>query len=187
MFQSLFSTSFYKVEDFRLRLHFSRALQYLTHDKSVKFKSVEEQTRRQALIEHLRTYRKNNIFPRNSDGGTPKPYFFDAQHRPCAVAELLIRTGEAELANEISAWKNNAYVQEMQFPELLRWVEKYGVSQKDLIVIQPSYVEVTAHGLIELVLSCANLLFLLVYGHRHFTNTLIGLGICLLLLYVVKV
>jgi hypothetical protein len=182
MFQPLFKALFYKAEDFRLRLHFARALQYLTNDQSIASKSVEEQARRQALVEHLRNYRRNNIFPRNSDGGSPKPYFFDVDHRACAVADLLIRTGEAELADEISAWKNNAYVREMEFPELLNWAKKYGVSQQDLMVIQPSYSEITPLGLMVLVMSCANLLFVLLHGSRHFKNTLMGLVICLFLL-----
>lgn len=186
MYYSLFNALFYKLEDFRLRLHFSYVIQALSHDALMATRTPLEQRNRSTLLERLRHYRNNNVFPRNSYGGSPKPYFFDAEKRACAVADLLIYSDKTELAGKITAWDNNARVKDMHFPELLQWAKKNGISKQDLILIQPQYIELSFEGLPFLILSCANLIFLLICGHQHVKNALFGAGVGLVLFYMAK-
>lgn len=183
MYQSLFNTYFYKLEDFRLRLHFSHVIQTLTKHEKIIPRSPLEHHNRLALLQRIRHYRNMNIFPRNSKGGVPEASFFDIRRRACAVADLLIYSDRTQLAGKISAWDNNARVKDMHFPELLLWAKKNGLSKQDLIIIQPSYSELSLQGLPILLLSCANLIFLLINGKRNIKNTLLGGGVGLVLLF----
>lgn len=184
MFRSLCSALFFKLEDFRLNLHFTRVIRLLGNDQTTETLTPDQQNKRRVLLDRLRRYRKNNFFPRNSYGGAPKPCFFDAEQRACAVADLLIQSGQTEFAEEIAGWDNHALVRDMHFPQLLRWAEQNGVSQRDLALIQPQYFEPSLQGLALVILSCANLLLLLLYGNRNVAVTLLGLGFSVFLFWL---
>src|SRR5687767_7139095 len=113
----------------------------LTKDVSALPKSV--QLTRQKHIESLNKYLYRGEFPHNYDfPDKPIPYFIDCEGRPCAVAHLMIGSGEEQLASEVSRLANNAYVAEiaeLNLPALGEWVEKSGLSLEELAMIQPSY------------------------------------------------
>jgi hypothetical protein len=72
-----------------------------------------------------------------------RPCFIDRDDRRCAVAHLLIQSGYEDTAQMIAAQANNAYVPEMQFPELDMWAEQHGMTREDLAVVQPVYPPTT--------------------------------------------
>lgn len=181
MRHSLFKTLFFALEDLRLRLHFARVIRALAGDSATAALPTETQQRRQQALQRLGQYRQENFFPRNTAHGPAQPFFYGDDGRVCAVADLLIHTGCRPLADSIVQWNNNARVREMHFPEVVQWAKHYGFTKKDLAFIQPQYYEPSAESLIVLALSCANFIWLLLWGHRSLKNVLIGLGITFVL------
>ena len=80
------------------------------------------------------------MFPRNQ--ARPhryNPCFIDRDRRECAVAHLVIASGQAAVACRIAQEANDAYIAEMQFPELDAWAAQAGLTREELALIQPAY------------------------------------------------
>ncbi len=91
-------------------------------------------------LDELHRYWQAGVFPRNS--GHPnqrRPYFIDAEGRPCAVGALIQRSGHEPLARRIDDAFHTEYVPNMPSAELLAWASVHGFSVAELALIQPSY------------------------------------------------
>jgi hypothetical protein len=96
---------------------------------------------RARLIGALRTYCERGQFPRNHDFvGRRVPYFVDVHGTPCAVAYLMLSTGDADLVAHIASLWNNARIHELAgVPELVAWLGRNGLSIDEAARIQPAY------------------------------------------------
>jgi tetratricopeptide (TPR) repeat protein len=98
------------------------------------------QRRREKYLELLHQYWMQGEFPRNYTSRDRQiPCFIDRDGRACAVANLLLSTGESKMANRIASQANNAYITEMNFEELEAWVAQSGLTLEELSLIQPTY------------------------------------------------
>jgi hypothetical protein len=97
------------------------------------------QRSRATMLDHLHTYYRRGIFPRNYDHMGHRPSFIDRHGRVCAVAYLMIKSGHGPLARRVAAEANDAYVRELDLPEFETWAAHSGLSKAELAFIQPSY------------------------------------------------
>lgn len=96
--------------------------------------------RRSALIDTLTAYRKRAVFPHNHQHpGGRHPVFIDEHGSACAVAYLMIASGNERLAHEIAATENLARVPAMTHPAVGAWAEHHGFTLDELTAIQPGY------------------------------------------------
>ena len=124
-----------RLEVARLHLHFARVRLWLRMQDS----APEMRPQRQQVIDELRRYAAQGVFPRNDTHPTMRPCFIDRDGRQCAVAHLLIQTGYNAEALQIAAQANGAFVAEMPFPELDIWAKQHGLTREELVVVQPMY------------------------------------------------
>jgi hypothetical protein len=96
------------------------------------------QNAREQHLARLHSYAVRGVFPRNYEHRYA-PCFIDRDHRECAVAHLMICSGQAEVAHKIATISNYAYVPQMTFPELEDWSRQSGFSNEELALIQPGY------------------------------------------------
>ena len=94
---------------------------------------------RAGLLDALGEYRARGQFPHNHDFAAQTPYFIDQHGTACAVGQLVIASGHRALAEKIRASQNNAYLLEMNEPQLTAWVAQSGFTAEELAAIQPSY------------------------------------------------
>jgi hypothetical protein len=92
-------------------------------------------------LDRLHAYWTAGRFPHNHDfPGRRVPYFIDAHGTACAVAQLVIASGDAALAERIARTRNHAYVPEMKDDaELAAWAARSGLTLDELAWIQPTY------------------------------------------------
>jgi hypothetical protein len=102
--------------------------------------SEVQRTHRQQSLDQLRSYWQRGLFPINTGHpGRRQPYFIDDRGVPCAVAHLIIESGNRELAESISKTQNFSYLEQIENQDLQNWVEQSGFSLDELRLIQPSY------------------------------------------------
>ena len=98
-----------------------------------------QRSRRQALLDSLRSYRRAGRFPRNTEVPGRSPVFIDDEGRLCAVGHLIAVSAGRDLAERIDAQYHLADVRDMRLPAIDRWAEAHGVSRRELAMIQPWY------------------------------------------------
>jgi hypothetical protein len=122
----------------RIRAH----LQYV--EAALRQQPDPSQTREQQLerlrnLDRLHEYWVDETFPQNLSSRQPKPFLIDADGRACALAHLMIESGEEKAAKAIARRENNAYVSDMQSPEVAAWLAQSGLSVDEAAWIQPGY------------------------------------------------
>ena len=94
---------------------------------------------RLATLRRLHAYWERGQFPENRDSKSQVPVFVDRGGVPCAVAQLMLDSGNEVLAGRIHASDNNGYLLEMKVPGLEEWIATTGLTAVELASIQPSY------------------------------------------------
>jgi hypothetical protein len=102
-------------------------------------KGLEAQ--RAATLDRLHAYWTRGEFPQNTKLAGQVPVFIDERGTACAVAQLVIDSGNSELAKRIQATDNHGFLLEMNVPGLTEWIATSGLSAEELAAIQPSYHE----------------------------------------------
>lgn len=101
--------------------------------------SDEQRAERAAGIDRLHAYWTAGRFPRNLEHPGRAPLFFDHEGRACAVADMIVDSGHAQLAHAVEARENGAYLRDMTTAGLLDWADEHGFSAAELGRIQPLY------------------------------------------------
>jgi hypothetical protein len=97
---------------------------------------------RSLLLQLLAEYRTEGIFPRNPDFAEPTPYFIDARGVPCAMAHLLLLSGEQAMVSKIARERNSATVAQLaDEARLIAWLSAAGLTVAEAAAIQPFYCE----------------------------------------------
>jgi hypothetical protein len=128
-------------EDDRIAVHLHFVADRLESD-APRGLSETQLSRRQKLLAELRDYAHARVFPvrePNDDHAKRRPRFIDHRDVHCAVAELIRRSGHGELARELNARWEFAYVEQMSSPRLEAWARAHGFERRELAMIQPTY------------------------------------------------
>jgi len=127
-----------RLEDARIRLHLRKAELFLRRDQPGGLSGARQRAR-QTNLDLLAAYRRRGVFPRNRVQQASTPVFVDNDDRECAVAHLMLRSGQEELVERVRSGANLARVRELASPELINWAGESGLSLGDLARIQPRY------------------------------------------------
>ena len=123
----------------RIRRRFAR-VEHVLRARDLSLLGPELRQARSRNLDQLHAYWLKARFPRNYDHPERHtPCFIDRDGRVCAVAHLLIESGQVDLARKIVVNANDARVGQMKFPELNAWAAESGLSAEELAFIQPSY------------------------------------------------
>ncbi len=101
--------------------------------------SAEQLQARFALLDDLGDYAQGEQFPRNHVLPYRNPVFIDPYGTACAVGQLMIESGSADLALSIQNEMNLAYVLDMGRSDVLEWATTNGFTANELAWIQPGY------------------------------------------------
>lgn len=121
-----------------IQMHLSLVEKTL-RNKSIDDLSTTQRQNRQKCLDILHNYWTKGVFPKNLYHNKRTPYFIDYFGTACAVGQLVISTGHADFANKISNENNYSYIENMNYPELYTWADKYGFTIYELAWIQPAY------------------------------------------------
>ncbi|MEM6724050.1 MAG: T9SS type A sorting domain-containing protein [Bacteroidota bacterium] len=124
-------------ENERIQEHLELVIQHLS--TSTDSWSVDQAQKRTQLLSELAGYAAAQQFPKNIFHRARQPYFIDHEDTHCAVGYLIQQSGHGNFARLIADKMNYAYVEEMQFPELLAWAGDHGFEKAELAWIQPGY------------------------------------------------
>ena len=127
------------LEQWRLKTHF-KFVDANLRNADVSHLSPELRAARAKNIELLREYAARGVFPKNLDfPGQRIPYFKDAFGTPCAVGNLMERTGAQAVVDDINATNNHVYVNDIRGGPAMDWIRRSGLTQAEAAMIQPAY------------------------------------------------
>jgi hypothetical protein len=122
----------------RIAEHLHRVAERLAA-RPPKVNAWEIVQRRRILLDTLNAYAARGRFPLNADVPGRTPVFIDEAGTACAVGQLMISSGYAELAARIHQEKNHAYIHGIALPEVAEWATAHGFTTDELAWIQPTY------------------------------------------------
>ena len=119
---------------------------------------------RSQLLETLEAYADRGVFPKNYVLPYRNPVFIDPHGTACAVGQLMIESGHADLATRIDTEMELAYIREIDLPEVGQWANEHGFNTDELAWIQPGYAPAVpwfvlgegTNGTVDEVLTLAN-------------------------------
>ncbi len=94
---------------------------------------------RTELLQKLGSYADRGLFPQNNVLPKRNPIFIDQVGTACAVGQLIIESGERQLAERIAHDMNFAYVHDMHRDDVNEWASTHGFTENELAWIQPGY------------------------------------------------
>ncbi|TCC17218.1 hypothetical protein [Kribbella sindirgiensis] len=108
-------------------------------------------------LDVLRAYRKSRAFPRNDTTLANTPYFVDRDGRHCAVGHLMRMSGDEDAVRRIAAEANLARIDDMDPAVLADWMQRSGLTKRELARIQPGYPH-ESQPLVDVLLYTAQLM-----------------------------
>ncbi|ASS49891.1 MAG: hypothetical protein A3D31_09940 [Candidatus Fluviicola riflensis] len=121
-----------------IQTHLSLVETVLRNESTDNLTPAQRENRIKCL-DILHDYWMGGVFPKNINHKDRTPYFIDYKGTACAVGQLIIETGHEDFAWKIAEEDNNAYIKEMNYPELKSWATNYGFTVDELAWIQPAY------------------------------------------------
>lgn len=122
----------------RIAMHLHLVREHLS-ERNSKGLSAEQLKERGTLLQELDSYADQGRFPQNHVLPFRNPIFIDPNGTACAVGQLMIASGAADLAKRIDAEMETAYVRDMHWAEIGTWASNNGFSAEELAWIQPGY------------------------------------------------
>lgn len=96
--------------------------------------------RRLRLLDLLRVYRLQGIFPHNERfPNERKPCFIDEAGRICAVGYLVEQSAGRTIAESINEKWQYDYLSDMEDAVLDQWIAESGLTKEECAMIQPTY------------------------------------------------
>lgn len=102
--------------------------------------SNDQKAARLQNLDHLHEYWLTNKYPVNNKTAFRNPVFIDDYNTFCAVGYLIKTSGHESLSRMIAANTNLAYLREMKYEALDKWVQQSGLTLDELAWIQPGYI-----------------------------------------------
>ena len=133
-------SAFVDSERVRLRAHFDEVLAELEAAETSAL-SGEQRARRAVHLTRLAEYRDRGVFPLRFGGPSGRvPEFRDVHGTRCAMGELIHRSGETQLVDDVATTANSATIAELSAePRLVRWLDQNGLSLEEAGRVQPGY------------------------------------------------
>jgi hypothetical protein len=132
-----------------IRAHLAR-VERVVRARDTSGLSASQRAARALALDRLHTYWLAGRFPKNRDfPGRRVPYLIDADGTPCAVAHLLLESGETALGDRLILAANNARVPDIDDPGFERWLEASGLLRDEAALIQPTYCDDACWGYSE--------------------------------------
>jgi hypothetical protein len=124
----------------RIRAHLAQVEGEL-RARDVAHISPAARAARARALDTLHRYWSLGRFPHEEGPSSERvPIFIDAEGRPCAVAELMLQSGAAELAQAVATRENQARVLDMH-TDLSSWLAENGLTAQEAAQIQPAYCQ----------------------------------------------
>jgi hypothetical protein len=102
--------------------------------------SEQQKKNRETVLNHLRDYWSNGVFPNNFDyPDERRPCFIDRNGAICAVGYLVEKTAGIDLARQINEKHQYDFLADMNEPALAAWAEEHGFTIEECAMIQPTY------------------------------------------------
>lgn len=122
----------------RIRKHLSAVEAYLREQDTSHLDDIQQAARAENIV-RLHDYWVAGVFPHNTIAGHPTPIFVDTDGRACAVAHLMIESGYQGAVGDIVGRQNLAYVNDINSPALVQWLQESGLTGQEAAWIQPGY------------------------------------------------
>lgn len=117
-----------------------RYAEMLLRNRDTSQLTDEQKQMRFHLLDLLREYWQNGVFPRNEKyPDERRPCFIDDDGRICAVGYLVEQTAGRQMAERINERYQYATIGEMKLPELDAWIAAGGLTREEVATIQPTY------------------------------------------------
>lgn len=122
-----------------IREHLLLVHRYLSDYPPADLSTTQQHNRKQLLTQLLH-YANDGQYPQNHSHPERTPIFIDDQDNYCAVAYLLLISGEGALTAEINNSHRYSYMGDIAaaYP-LIAWAQQMGFSLDELAWIQPAY------------------------------------------------
>ena len=91
--------------------------------------------RRAQMIAWLHDYAAAGVFPRD-DAGRPLSVFRDTHGVRCPMAELIFRSGHADLVDQVATTHNDLRLADVHSGPLHAWILASGLTQEEVVMIQ---------------------------------------------------
>lgn len=101
--------------------------------------SATQAAERAGLLAKLDRYADRGLFPQNHVLPYRNPVFIDPVGTACAVGQLMIESGHADLAQRIDREMELYYVHDMHRTDVDAWAVEHGFTEDELAWIQPGY------------------------------------------------
>lgn len=121
-----------------VQAHLKAVLKVLKSNPTNHLNKTQRRSRRQ-MIHLLENYRNAGNFPKNYYREARTPVFIDEHGTHCAVSYLLQQTGHENVAKQIAATNNYAWVKDIHDPALVAWQAESGLTLDELKLIQGAY------------------------------------------------
>jgi len=131
-----------------IQLHLFSVEAHLRNNTPTNLNAAQKSKRLQ-LLDELKAYAANGVFPINSYHSKRTPYFIDNYGTACAVGQLIIQSGHSSLAHKVAQEDNYAYIENMSYPAIDKWADVHGFSELELRWIQPSYTPFCELGTVK--------------------------------------
>lgn len=125
--------------ELRVQAHLAYA-ENLLRSRSVEGLTEQQKKNRATVLDHLRDYWMNGVFPANLDyPDERRPCFIDKDGNICAVGYLVEKTAGLKVAQQINEKHQYDYLLDMNEPVLTAWAEENGFTLEECATIQPMY------------------------------------------------
>jgi len=125
-------------EDLRIAAHLSY-VEILLRQRPTDDLSPQLRAERERNIQRLHDYRMRGVFPRNRKYAERRPCFIDDDGRICAVGFLVEQSAGRDVAEGINGRFQYARIDQMRSKILDRWIERSGLTRREVAMIQPTY------------------------------------------------
>ena len=122
----------------RIQFHLHAVVNYLSKNTPSHFSDKSLQNRF-ALLNNLKKYANDKIFPKNTHHPIRQPYFIDDEGTYCAVGYLMKTSDNGELAQQIKKEHNYDYIADIKTKGVTEWAAENGFLLDELAWIQPGY------------------------------------------------
>lgn len=126
-------------ENLRIQTHLKYVEQVL-RSKNTANLSKEQKENRIKMLNLLKEYWANGVFPKNYDYPNQRiPCFIDKNGIICAVGYLIEKTAGRDIAEAINSKFKYEYLMGMKDQVINNWIEASGLTKIECAMIQPNY------------------------------------------------
>lgn len=123
----------------RIKIHLDY-VESVLRNQEVDHLTHQQKENRMRYLDLLANYTATGEFPHND--GHPddrRPTFISDDGNICAVGYLVEKSVGREIAEKVNKSYKYSFIQEIDHPDFIKWVENSGFTREELAMIQPMY------------------------------------------------